>query len=250
MRSKLKKAHDFFANTLKEPTEAKAPIPDHLLGIDDAKLRQLRGTLAGAKSAVSGVRELANSILAQISRSEDNVSRQLIALFHNAIIPSAEEIERARRRREFGCPPGKIDNPLGDQVVWEQLLTRCRGSDRNTVWIISADTDYGIVSGNKLLLNSLLYRDLVEASPKHLDLHCFADLSDGLKEFAKSIGIKDSSLPTQNETKRIKKEIDFWNANTSSHMITNIVHSDMRVIDNSNRFFRMDKFVPDHPKPV
>jgi hypothetical protein len=38
-------------------------------------------------------------------------------------------------------------------------------------------------------------------------------LSDGLTAFAKSVG--ESKLPSENEKKQIKQEIEFWKANTN-----------------------------------
>jgi hypothetical protein len=151
--------------------------------------------------------------VAKISQSNDRVSQRLSALFDNPIEPSLDELERARQRREAGNPPGKPANPLGDQIVWEQLLTRCRKAERNAVWVISADKDYGTASGNTLLLNPLLHHELIQVCQGALDLRCFVDLSEGLIEFAKSVG--ETKLPSQNERQQIKQEIEFWNANTS-----------------------------------
>jgi PIN domain len=215
LRNKLKKSNDFFSNLLKRLEEEAKPVavPDHLLGIDDAKLKELRKAFVDAKDAVKNIRTLADAMLVNISQSKDPVSQRLLALFDNPIEPSDDQLRRAEHRRMVGNPPGKTGNPLGDQIVWEQLLGRCREAERNDVWIISADKDYGVPSGGALLLNPLLHRELHDACRGALALQCFADLSEGLTAFAKSVG--ETKLPSQDERQQIKQEIDFWNANTS-----------------------------------
>ena len=52
--------------------------------------------------------------------------------------------------------------------------------------------------GGALLLNPLLHRELHDACRGALALQCFADLSEGLTAFAKSVG--ETKLPSENET--------------------------------------------------
>jgi hypothetical protein len=190
LRNKLTKSDQFFRNLLKRLNEEAEQVnpPDHLLGIDGAKLSELRNAFADAKRALEAIGNLRDEALLKISQSEDPVSQRLLALFDNPIEPSAEELERAKQRREVGNPPGKPDNPLGDQIIWEQLLTRCRKAERNAVWIISADKDYGVAFGKLLLLNPLLHRELVDVCRGgELELNCFVNLSEGLTKFGLSV---------------------------------------------------------------
>jgi predicted nucleic acid-binding protein len=215
LRNKLKKSSDFFGNLLKRlDGEAKqVAIPDHLLGIDDAKLTELRKAFVDAKDAVKNIKTLADAMLINISKSKDPVSQRLHALFDNPVEPDADELRRAEQRQAMGNPPGKPGNPLGDQIVWEQLLSRCQKADNNDVWIISADKDYGVPSGGTLLLNPLLHREIHDACRGALALHCFTDLADGLTAFARSAG--ETKLPSEGEREQIKQEIEFWKANTT-----------------------------------
>jgi hypothetical protein len=145
-------------------------------------------------------------VLCKISRSEDDVSQRLKTLFDKAIPPSADEMQRARDRKERGNPPGKQKDTLGDQITWEQLLNRCKGMNR--LWIITDDRDYCIRHGKLVLLNSLLHRDLIVTCGVGLEFHCCTDLLEGITEFRKSVGVTADKLPTEQEATEIKKEIE------------------------------------------
>jgi hypothetical protein len=117
MRNKLSCAERFFSAQFKEIDETMAVVPDHLLGIDDSKVADLRASFQLAKDTKKEIRELGAAALALISRSEDDVSKRLAALFDNAMAPNDYEMAGARARREFGNPPGYPGQPLGDQIT-------------------------------------------------------------------------------------------------------------------------------------
>src|SRR5205823_4115108 len=160
---------------------------------------------------------LALGILEQISRSEDEVSKALAPIFAKAVPHSDEELQRARLSREFGNPPGKSANPIGDQLTWEQILTRFAGKKR--LWIISRDGDYGTVYKGKGYLNLFLYDELRSTNPD-AEAFVFADVVDGIKDFANKTGVKADKLPSPEEAKEIKKEeeqlppLDWLDGNT------------------------------------
>jgi hypothetical protein len=122
MRRKLGCAEEFLSDKIKELSATDAIVPDHLLGIDDNKVTELRDILQRARDTKKEIRNLGAKALARISRSEDDVSKRLAALFDVAIVPNDDEMRRARDRRERGNPPGKSRDTLGDQITWEQLL--------------------------------------------------------------------------------------------------------------------------------
>ncbi len=115
-------------------------------------------------------------------------------------------MQRARDRKERGNPPGKLEDPLGDQITWEQLLTYCKGAKQ--LWIITEDQDYFIRHNKKLLLDPLLYRDLTNACGRELNVWAFDKLDDGIIDFSKKAGVKVEDLPTEEEAREIKEEID------------------------------------------
>jgi hypothetical protein len=201
---------------VREFAEAKVPIPDHLLGLDEAEIKELRKVFRSAEEAGGRINALAIDVLSKISRSEDDVSKRLHNVFSRATAPTLDELKRARQRRECGNPPGKSSDPLGDQISWEQLLTHCTQNGCKRIWIITDDTDYLAKYQKKRLLNPLLNRDLVSACRGQPEVRCFDDLLDGLTEFAKVVGVDEKNLPTTQEAKQIKEEISTWVANTSS----------------------------------
>jgi hypothetical protein len=116
---------------------------------------------------------------------------------------------------ECGNPPGKRSDPLGDQISWEQLLTHVKRAVHTDIWLITRDRDYLVKTENGLLLNPVLNTDLVSACGTQPRIHCYDNLSDGLTEFGKSVGVSTENLPTEKEEKQIKGEISTWIANTS-----------------------------------
>jgi PIN domain len=206
LRNKLSCALVFMLDKFKEIEASTGVVPDHLFGISDEKMKEFRNGLGEAAKVKTELNRLAADALTQISRSEDEVSRRLAGLFGMAILPSAEELRRARDRKERGNPPGKPNDPLGDQVTWEQLLSCCKDTDR--LWIITKDKGYQIEYKETVLLNPLLYRDITSACGKAPDVHCFSSLLEGLKHFGKNAGVKAEKLPTEEESTEIKKEID------------------------------------------
>jgi hypothetical protein len=219
-RNKLNLASRFFTEqTGKGKVIA---IPDHLLGVDPTKIDELRQKFTDAESARKEIMQLAGNLLEKISRSEDDVSIFLQSLFSTAGEPTLTQIERARQRRERGNPPGKPDDPLGDQICWEQLLDYCRDRKCTEIWIVTGDKDYHTNFDGGLILNPLLNNDLVAACGGQPQIHCSNNLSDALTEFGKKVGVSPDKLPTASEAKQIKEEFDYWNANTTNKLITAI----------------------------
>ena len=227
-RNKLKLASRFFAGQTEKGKVV--AIPDHLLGVTTNQLAELRQKFADAESARREILRLAGDLLRKISRSDDDVSVFLQSLFGKAVSPTAEQIARARERRERGNPPGKPNDPLGDQICWEQLLDYCHDSKCGEIWIVTGDTDYHVSFGGELLLNPLLNRDLVAACGSQPDIRCFNNLSDALTEFGKQVGVPTDKLLTSGEAKQIKKEFDYWNANTFDKSIAAIFDANLQRI--------------------
>ena len=199
LRNKLHSAQTFLL-----ANQIKGSIPDHLLDLSDERTKELRKIIQNAADELAA---LATDALSKISRSEDKVSQRLRDLFDNKVVsPNLCEMQRARDRKERGNPLGKRENPLGDQIIWEQLLTYCKGA--NQVWIITEDQDYFIRHNRKPMLNSLLYRDLTDACGEELNIWLFDKLDDGIIDFSKKAGVKAEDLPTEEEAKEIKEEIE------------------------------------------
>lgn len=204
-RRKLQVASDFFEERFASLKLDKLNIPDHLF---DPSTRTVRDLL----EAVNPIAEKRGHIerlfkaaitenLERISRSIDEVSVKLDKLFKKAVKHSDEELKRARIRKERGNPPGKQSNPLGDQLNWEQTLTKFKTNQK--VWLISQDEDFFLRP--KCILNPFLYGELRAISDPP-ECFRFDDLKSGIADFARQSGIAATSLPTGKEAQDIEAE--------------------------------------------
>ncbi len=206
-RNKIQVAADYLAAKFKELKLLTFNVPDHLTGAEAGQsagiLQEMGDVCKRLKMLNSKVDALALGILEQISSSEDEVSKALAPIFERAIPHSQEEIQRARERREFGNPPGKASNPIGDQLTWEQILSHFQGKRR--LWIISRDGDYGTLFGGKGFINRFLYEELQAVSPG-AEAFLFADTVEGITHFVAATGVKAEKRLTPEEVEEIEKE--------------------------------------------
>jgi len=74
-RSKTSRNNQFFSEQFKEIDQInKTLVPNHLLGIDNKRVTELRSSFSGAKGSRDELRQLADNALSRISHSEDEVS--------------------------------------------------------------------------------------------------------------------------------------------------------------------------------
>jgi hypothetical protein len=207
-RKKLQVAADFLAKQFEQIKVRGFDIPDHLFDISGETATKLRKELNDIHQKIKDVNdELVNAsieTLQRISQSKDEVSMALDVLFRKAVIHEAEELQRARERKERGNPPGKKTDPLGDQLTWEQLLSHCK--DKLRFWIISRDSDYFTKHLGGRFLNPFLYNDLVRLHKQPPEVFCFDSIVDGLADFVQRTRVKSEKLPTPEESQEIKKE--------------------------------------------
>ena len=192
-RNKLREAAKLRAALFEELTQA-----ERCSTISEAIRQKIQGTAAKFKTDTP-------EILDRVSRSEDDVSKSLADLFKGAVRESTDELQRARLRKERGNPPGKREDPLGDQLTWEQLLSHAKGKSR--LWIISADRDYYLAQNGRRFLNAFLYEELAAVNTPPTQVFCFDDLLKGLKDFAQQTGATADALPTEDESQKIEEEM-------------------------------------------
>jgi hypothetical protein len=208
-RNKVEIVARFLADTNKKLELGGLAVPDHLLGATAGskigsvgeKLRQIRGQ---AQATQREFKKAAPEHLTQICLSTDQVSKALDRIFARISDPSSAEVQHARLRKERGDPPGKAGDPLGDQVTWEQVLTRCEGKPK--LWILTRDSDYAKKYEGKMFLNAFLYGELRELYKSEPEVCCFDSIWDGLEHFTKTTGVKAEKLPTPEEAQQIKEE--------------------------------------------
>jgi hypothetical protein len=220
-RNKIRVAALFLAKQFEELKLQMFKVPDHLCGASNGQsnsiLKQMSEIVQSIKKVNEAVEALAISIMEQISRSQDEVSKALAPIFAKAVPHTADELQRARERRERGNPPGKNDTRIGDQLTWEQILTHFRGKKR--LCILSRDGDYGTVYEGKAFLNHFLYGELCRVADSP-EVFLFEDTIGGLKHFADMTGVKCDKLLTLEEIKEIKEEekalppLDWMEGNT------------------------------------
>lgn len=148
------------------------------------------------------VKDLGSNLLAQIAKGEDEVSKQLQTLFAQAAVPTVKQLERARLRRELGNPPGYPDQPLGDQLTWEQFLDQLQ--DGEVIWVISNDQDYSEDCGEQRLLKPPLYSDLKLKSPRSISI--FSKLAEALADIQKAAPKETARAPDPQRLQAIAKE--------------------------------------------
>jgi hypothetical protein len=150
-------------------------------------------------------------LIEDLRDSNDPVSRSLEELFRSAQEASDDEWRRARRRRERGNPPGKREDPLGDQLSWEQFLSEVK--DGQSVWIVSNDKDYFDEYDGKLKLKVLLHQEL-QSKIGSGQIHCFKKLSAAMSHFSKNAKTL-ARLPDTDEIDQMQSEEDVAAANTA-----------------------------------
>ena len=134
-----------------------------------------------------------STLLREIAHSTDHTSRSLMRLFAARVQPTAEELSRARFRKELGNPPGKSGDRQGDQITWEQFLSRASGYSK--VWIITRDGDYAQELQDKtLVLNPVLHRELRIINP-NIEVRYSSKLSEGIKDYISQLPVQPQHTP-------------------------------------------------------
>lgn len=205
-RNKLQVVAGLLTNQLEHLKKSRSlNLPDYIFGGTDSKLRETLRDLRKKQIETNLIKATVQA-LQRISRSEDKVSKALNAVFRDAVTPTPEEIQRAGERKERGNPPGKPEDPLGDQLTWEQFLSHAKGKSK--IWIITNDADYCTKHSGKMFLNPLLYRDLTKGMRRTPEVFCFDNIDEGIRNFVRKTRVKAKRLPTLEESKEIKKQVD------------------------------------------
>jgi hypothetical protein len=221
-RNKLSVAKDSFSANSKSLGIRKTSLPEHLDNIADEKLKQWndsrKSIIQEEEKLKKEYSKIVSSTLQSIMVSDDNVSKELSTIFTSAKSASQDEIVAARLRKELGNPPGKPNDLLGDQLTWEQLLTKYSAQE---IWLITDDRDFLTEYNGNYYLNPYLYSDLKtksdNGSPK---IHLFTKLADGLKDYGQSTKI--DTLPSNDEFDAIRNEEEIITRNIvdSSNVIS------------------------------
>ena len=180
-------------------------LPEHLEGGDEKAVAEWNKASSElvqlSKQNQEKLSEIAQALLTQVMRSEDAASAVLSALFARQHTPTPEEVERARLRRERGNPPGKPDDPLGDQISWEQLLARYDGAA--PLWIISKDNDFSSKVLKHRYFNAFLWNELADRLGRPPEVFVYDSLAEGLSHYSAHRQAPVAHLPPEEELKEI-----------------------------------------------
>jgi hypothetical protein len=157
------------------------------------KLQELSSSLKEFKKLLE---DIYSKTIEQVSKDEDKVSVELNKIFKNSLPCSDELIFAAKKRKEFGNPPGKKEDPIGDEISWEQVLDYAK-KNSYAVWVVSRDGDFMTKTfNNKIIGNPYLIREIKSKGlPEFL---FFDNLASALKKFQIEIE-KDLVLPSEEE---------------------------------------------------
>jgi hypothetical protein len=200
----------------------KISLPEHLEATTDKELKDWNIATDELVQKLNAQRkklkEITEKLIENITDNKDEVSQTLIKIFSSSQSPTEEQTDRARKRKELGNPPGKNDDPLGDQISWEQLLDKAEAIEE--LWIISNDRDYIFEFNKRCHLNSFLINELKQIN-KTIKINCFNTLSEGFRSFNTSKNI--SALPSEQELIEITSEEK--KSNQLQNLISNLTGS-------------------------
>lgn len=206
-RNKLSAAADFLRAKSQGMKLHSINVPDHFSGSETGKNQEILGQMRNISKSVKSVNAEIDAhtleIMAQVAESKDEVSKALAPIFSKAVRANSDEIKRARERKETGNPPGKRNDPVGDEITWEQVLSNFSGKRR--LWIISRDGDYGSSFGGRFFLNSFLRSELADITDDPV-VYIFEDLVEGLTHFVETTKVQASIKLTPEEISEIENE--------------------------------------------
>jgi hypothetical protein len=204
-RNKLNVFNKSLSSYKKNVGISKVNLPEHIDGNNTRKLEEWNNKRKRIEEdnekLIKELDGIFEENISDISVSKDNVSLKLKSIFQNISNASSEEITLARTRKEIGNPPGKKDDPIGDQITWEQLLNKIPMTNR--IWIITNDFDFYTKFKATCYLNPFLSQELLNKNTK-IKINIFESLSDGLRHFF-SLNKIDSKI-SEADFKKVSKE--------------------------------------------
>lgn len=188
---------------------SKVNLPEHLESTSDDDLKkwnkETRELTSKIQEQKSKLKDITSSLLENIIKSDDSVSNSLQKIFDNALVQTDQEFNEAEYRKATGNPPGKKNDPIGDELSWEQLLNNIAGI--SDIFIVSNDGDFMLEFNKQCYLTPKLYSEIKERNPE-INIYCFKKLSQALPAFNEKLEEKLKTLPDEEELKKISKEED------------------------------------------
>jgi hypothetical protein len=168
-------------------------IPIRLLADKQADAKAWNDSARKVKDAHKQLKEqfieLRSWAIESVRTGEDELSQLISKVTSRAVAADDQTIQKARRRKELGNPPGKRNDPLGDQITWELFLEKCSQVNPSTSFLLARDNDYFVphVKKSPRFLNPLLEQEFTRRCPK-TQLICHDNLEDMLESLRKYSG--------------------------------------------------------------
>ena len=193
-RQRFQVVRDALSVALREVTPPRANLPPGLRAYEG----ELREACLHVKRVRMSIDSAAEKHLVDLAGSTDQVTVALGDLLKRPMAPSDQQLERARRRKECGNPPGKPKDPLGDQLSWEQLLDQLSASTK-VIWIVTRDSDFTVAGlANERRLNPFLEVEVANRAP-FAEVRLFDNLPEAVNQYLAEVGQEEAFSPTELE---------------------------------------------------
>lgn len=198
-RNKIEVAITSFTNLEKNLKVKGAELPIQFSDPDSKKWNEYVGKMSSLQEEQ---KKIFGTLLKAISENRDNVSIRLDSILSKAKPFDEATFSKAERRKKLGIPPGKKNDPIGDELTWEQFLGSVQPSDR--VIIVSYDGDYIDSYNDESFLNPVLVNDLIGKGIPRGNIFPFHKLIEFYKKFKDEL---NTAIDLSEElAKKISKE--------------------------------------------
>ncbi|MBU4463360.1 MAG: DUF2779 domain-containing protein, partial [Proteobacteria bacterium] len=211
VRNKLNRAVKSFISNYKDLGIKKTTLPEHFDEENEnifSEWNKKRLKIIDQENKIKNeYSDMISGRLTSIMNSTDNVSIKLDTIFSLSRSPSENEMKLAKARKLLGNPPGKANDPIGDQLTWEQFLSFYNGEE---IWIITNDNDFSVEYKNKSYINPFLYDEIKQLlRGKDPKINVFRSLSEGIDDFhAKINATMDDSIDSKEMKEIIIEEAE------------------------------------------
>lgn len=213
-RNKIKAFSDIFNQYIKNCKIDKVDIPDYMnykkIKEYNNELEKIKGQVSNIKSSLENIKK---EIISDMLNSKDLISKKLKPILDNCVAPDEDIINKAKLRKKLGNPPGKKQDPVGDELNWEQYLSYLKENKKsiNNITIISKDKDFFQQEVEPNVLNLYLKKEIDEIFKDGIEVKCYSKLKDFITD--NNIGKVPSEL-----LNKIKKEEEIEEKNDKPYI--------------------------------
>jgi len=170
-------------------------IPEHIVNTEDnAIIKEWNTNYKKYQDSTTKLRKDLKKAYAvlhyAVVHSEDSISRLLNSIFGAPEVESENQLKRAQERALRGNPPGKPNGPIGDQIVWEQMIDVIKEHPTAEVWLVTKDSDFVVLQNGTSTLNPFLQSELWEVTKGVKDgIRTFTNIIEMVEAFKNEIDV-------------------------------------------------------------